>query len=62
MIIYFFLSNLFKKLYKIINIAIEIISENDSEIDIIPRNISFVYPDTIIHDLSRKDDNEYLLV
>lgn len=67
MIIYFFLSNLFTKLYKIIIVAIEIISENDSERerdkDIVPRNISFVYPDTVINDLSRKpDEDEYSLV
>ena len=53
-----FLTKFFKKVYKIITMTIVIIYENDLEIDIIPRrNLSFVYPDTIIHDLSRKPEN-----
>jgi hypothetical protein len=72
-LLYNYSSNILQKIYKIWITSIDIIWENNNEIEIekkidFPRNNSssgkFVYPDTIIQDLTRhpREDDGYTIV
>jgi hypothetical protein len=57
--LFLYSQSIVKKIYKIFIVSMQIIYEKDPDFSenniILPRNKSFVYPDTVIQDLTRNN-------